>query len=369
MKANVWILVCIFCAGAFSTLGQEYDDMYFSSADRVSTLTDQLAFNKKPLTEAPNSETSAVINPTDSYSGRMVNPEYIERSQLNGLTTENDLTYFIPVYTPTAVNPNISQYQYSNTGFYSPYTGNNWGSPFYGYNASMDPFRSGINPLNPFNNMYSPLSMNMNFGWGTPYFDSFNFFGSYGMFPYFNMGYPTNLAYWGGMNNGWNNPYNMGYNLFNTGYNPYCPSINNIAIYQNDGSSNQRYYGTRTSRSSSLNHQVDDSRPAIGTTRSGREVSSQGRTGSSTYYDRQWKSNPDVNPTRTYWNSSSTTSNSNFSTNNGSRSTISHDRMFGDTNSRSSMSSGSSSIGGTRSSSPSSGTSSGSSSGRGRGNN
>ncbi|NJN42838.1 MAG: hypothetical protein HC811_12005, partial [Flammeovirgaceae bacterium] len=85
MKRGISVLISLLSVVGFTVFGQaEYDDMYFNSSDRVSTIDNQLAFNKKPAVSALEAETVATINPTDYYTGRTVNPEYIDRSQLNG---------------------------------------------------------------------------------------------------------------------------------------------------------------------------------------------------------------------------------------------------------------------------------------------
>lgn len=359
MKRGISVLISLLSVVGFTVFGQaEYDDMYFNSSDRVSTIDNQLAFNKKPAVSALEAETVATINPTDYYTGRTVNPEYIDRSQLNGVASASDLAYFIPNYSPTAINQTINQDSYSSGNYYSPYYGNNYNNP---YSNMNNPYA-----YSPYGSNSSLWNMSMGMGYGGYYGGGF-----YGMNNYNSMFGMSNMFCpgMGGMYYG--NPYGNYY--ANNPYNYGGVVIDTRAVQSN-------YYGNRPSRSSTLNNVVDANGPVVYTTRSGRSVSSQsGRSeGGSVYYDREWKRNPDVNPTRSYWNGTTTSGTSSVShprlTNHNNTGTRNYSGSFWDTGNSSGRSAGSSMSSGSRSSisSGSSGRSSGSSSGssgRGRGNN
>ena len=45
-------------------------------------------------------EVISTINPTDSYSARNVNPEYLSQSKINPSSSSEPVSYFVPKYTP-----------------------------------------------------------------------------------------------------------------------------------------------------------------------------------------------------------------------------------------------------------------------------
>jgi len=276
----------------------ENDDMYFNSKDRAKMQA------SRPMTLksiAAEHEVATAINPTDSYSARNVNPEYISQSKVSSGTTEA-APYFIPDYTPTSVNQNLSSNKnssyYSNYnnmamggynpyGMYSPYGGGynsfypsmyGYGNP-YGYNSlynsgwssmislgfgmGMGGYYGGYNP-------YGGSSWAMGMGYGSPYY------GGYGMSPYYGMGYGAGLGYY----------------------------PHNVIIINDNNRKNNVVYGSRPSRSSDVNNMVtynnrssavitDTQGRSRGSSASGR-VSGDG-TSSSSYYQRGWRSNPATN--------------------------------------------------------------------------
>lgn len=196
----------------------ENDDMYFTSKDReklkaenmTASVNDKIdgdykAFKKKHFDstqeEANQSETE-VVNPTDSYSSRTVNPEYISRSN-SEQASEDELNYYLEGYTPANAYNSYSSSNYNNNLYnnnwnnswgngnnygygYSPY--NSWYSPYYGYcNPSMSPYYSGGSGLTlSMGYMWgmSPgWSYGMNYGWGNSYYNPYSYSPSYYGYP------------------------------------------------------------------------------------------------------------------------------------------------------------------------------------------
>lgn len=209
-------------AGAFA---QEYDDMYFRSKDRETLATSVSStatgkdsystFKKKHFEEVTMLD--EYVNPSDSYSARNINPEYIARSS-SAQATADEGNYFVEGYTPEALNAlkYISGYNTSNLnsmnnswynpswfgpsfyGAHSPYSYYGMNDPWmmnrfgYGYGMNdpwmMNPYRSGFG----FNQGWS---LSMNSFWGNSFGGSFfnPYYGnSWGMSPWNNFYCPTN---------------------------------------------------------------------------------------------------------------------------------------------------------------------------------
>ncbi|MBP9926117.1 MAG: hypothetical protein KBF45_08980 [Cyclobacteriaceae bacterium] len=279
--------------------GVEYDDVYFRSKDRVV-----LAASKRiPVRQSSKDmEVVSTLNPTDSYSARNVNPEYLSQSTLNPnpSATSEAAAYFVPNYMPASVNQNIkksSDYSnYSNT----PYGGSSLYNPYYGNSCmscygGMGSYGSLYSPYgNPYG--YSGLSMSMGLGYGSMGMGSM-----YGMSPW-SMGYGMGMNY--GMGMGMN--YGMGYGGY--GYNSgfYQPRI---IVTGGDTNGSGTVYGKRSSRSSELNNVVTtgNRQSTYVDTRgsSGRVSGNESNANAGSYYQRGWRANPETN-TRL---SSGTTSN------------------------------------------------------------
>ncbi|MCX8490730.1 MAG: hypothetical protein ORN54_06650, partial [Cyclobacteriaceae bacterium] len=105
-------LVCPVVLSTAVAQSIEDDDMYFTSKDRAvmnAALQKEqqeifASANTRRITE---SETAATINPTESYSARNVNPEYISGAKV-GSSANASTQYFSPNYQPTAVNQNLA---------------------------------------------------------------------------------------------------------------------------------------------------------------------------------------------------------------------------------------------------------------------
>jgi hypothetical protein len=353
-NARRFLTLILGCFIAVVALGQELDDMYFNSKDRAKLNEGKIRADLGlPKNNTKATEANTPINPTDSYSARNINPEY--SAQLNsGSTPVVEDNYFIPDFQPTGVNQNLSNCNCGSGSFYNPYFGNNaFNNPYYGNTGGFGSPYSSFYP-SAWGNPYgygSGLNMSLGYGWGG-----------------------FNPGYYGGMGYGYNSYANNFWNPYNSWgggfYNSYYPS-QVIVIRNSDAYGRKTSYTKRSSRSSNINHDVDNSRYNSGSTvvTNGRNSLSGGRSRSATpeYYDRSWKRNQNDTPTRSYWNNMNTNGNATRSsfgdvnTNSGGRTSSGFTAP-----SRSSFNSGINS-GGSRSSG-SSGGSSGGSKTRGRNN-
>src|SRR5690606_7798258 len=191
--------------GSVAAFAQENDDLYFRSKDRekleaqrASEQTYVSNYNnfKKKHFEEPT-ELDEYTNPTDSYSARNVNPEYISRSYSDQVS-EDEANYFVEGYAPSTNNFNYNSGYYYNgfnnsgwNSWYGPSYYNNWGSPYgYGWN---DPWMNSY-----WGNRY------MNPYWGNRWGSGWSLSASY---------------YWGNSwGNSWGNPWGW--------YDPYCSPYN-----------------------------------------------------------------------------------------------------------------------------------------------
>jgi hypothetical protein len=196
-------------------IAQENDDLYFRSKDREKLqairATEQTYvsnydnFKKKHFNEP--TELDEYTNPTDSYSARNVNPEYISRSYSDQVS-EDEANYFVEGYSP-ATNNNFnynSGYYYNgfnnNLGWNSWYGPNAWGSPF-GWN---DPWMNagwGNRWMNPYwgNRWGSGWSLSASYFWGNSWGNNWGWCWND---PFCN---PYNSWGWGSYwNNGWYRP-------------------------------------------------------------------------------------------------------------------------------------------------------------------
>lgn len=198
---------------------QEYDDMYFRGKDRgknnsmeaeaayASAKTKKQRPDEVAIPEADNS------NPTDSYSARNVNPEYVSRSN-SEKASEDESNYYLEGYTPASANSNDnfnnSYYNNTNGASSSYYANNSMNSPYNASCACYDPWMSpyyGGAYNSPW--MTPAYGMGPSYGWGTGlsislmYGNYWNPYGGYGYGnPYYGgYGYP---AYYGGNNNYYN---------------------------------------------------------------------------------------------------------------------------------------------------------------------
>jgi hypothetical protein len=342
-----------------SALAQEYDDMYFRSKDREklstsNTLKDTYSsdnyskFKKKHFDEVAMLDDYA--NPTDSYSSRNINPEYISRSY-SEQASEDELNYFVEGYNPKVAAGNSGYYAGTNNNWNNRNTWNSpWMSPWYG-----NGFGSRWN--NPYmNSMYNPY-----FGWNDPW-----------MNPYwgggFNSGWSLSASYfwgnsWGPGWNTWGNPYygsmwgpsmyygsGWGWNTWNMGY--YRPYTTVVV----GGEGSRTNYGKRSTSNSAVVNNVANRN----TNTSGARIT-EGNTGRRTQTADEYYVRPSrrtyTESTSSYSNTGNTYRSSNFNSgSNINRNTGSSSSGFS-TPSRSSSSSGGFSTPSRSSSSGSSGSS------------
>lgn len=220
----------------FQVLAQraENDDMYFTSKDReklkaenasmsVNTKIDNdyKAFKKKHFDK--EEETAIIdadtVNPTDSYSARNVNPEYVSRS--NSEQASEDESYYVEGYAPNTYSNPQSYDNYSSNG-YNNWNNNNWNNP---YNSWNNPYNNCFSCSNLWNPYYGGSGLSVSIGYG-----------------------------WGSMYNPWN--YGMGYGSY---YNPYAyggyysPYYGYGSPYYGGGYETRRVnYGKRPSRHSAV---------------------------------------------------------------------------------------------------------------------
>jgi len=330
MKIKITFLSLLAVSAAFVASAQvvEYDDMYFNAKDRAKVQA------SKPLTLKNIStvnEVATPINPTDSYSARNVNPEYISQSKVNPSGSVEESPYFIPNYTPTSVNQNL----YSN-----PAT--NWNNYNYGYASAYNNPYFGMMPGfgSPYNNFYPSMYGGYNpygFGFNNIYNAGLNYSMSlgYGMGSYYPWG--SHAMGWGGGSPFWNNYY--GVNSFNNwGWNNFY-SHPNVVILNSDNLNRNVVYGKRASRSNDLNNVVNTNNRStttmVSTDSQGRVRGANGRVSadnnSTSYYQSGWRTNPETSTTRS---STWGTSGRSGSDNNARSNTTSYFNNFG--NSRSS---------------------------------
>ena len=322
MKTRIAFFTLLAVSAAMVASAQvEHDDMYFNSKDRAKL---QAA---KPLilkSMASEQEIATVINPTDSYSARNVNPEYISQSRVNPSGSAQSAPYFIPDYSPIAINQNLYTNYNNNSAWSNPNFGmmpgfgmmprfgmmSGFGNPYGNYYPSMygnDPY--GYNGFNNFGfNSFNNFGYNnfYNQGWGSSFslsygMGSMNNWGGFGCSPFGNSYY--------GMNSfgGWNN--------FGGG-NYYSPTTV-VIINNRDNNGRDMVYGKRVSRSNDLDNNVTTAgrstvAPTVvdsqGRTRGANgRVASNDATNTNTYYQRGWRANPETNSsstTRTTWSNS-----------------------------------------------------------------
>jgi len=271
MKTKVTFLTFLAVAASICGMAQsteELDDMYFTSKDRATlNASRKVALSSEVVRNVTTSETASVINPTDSYSARNVNPEYVASSKVNG-STSTVASYFSPNYIPTGVNQQLVR----NCGTCGNSTYTNYNSSYYpysNYGFGMNPYSFGMmNPYNSFGNGFGNgfYQTGLSFGFGSFYG---NAFGS----PFYNNYYGMG-SYYNGMGNSYNNPFYGGYSYYNSTV--VVVRESRPAYRPTWGEGNSGYYQSRQTASSP---------------NSGPE-----------YYDRSWRQNTaSTTPDRGSW--------------------------------------------------------------------
>lgn len=286
-----YILAVLTMGLSAAAIAQENDDMYFNSKDREKlNASNAVALTKRFGQEDQMAVRTNPVNPSDSYSGRGVNPEYNAQGKNGTSVVQNDPAYFIPNYAPTNVNQSL----------YNGY-GNNYSSNYYGSSAFSNPYYgmggyggyySPYSVMNPYSMFYSPYSM-----YGAS---------MYGMYsPYSMYGSGLSMSYGFGSMYGMYSPYSMfgmGYGSMYGMYNPYYGyGYGYGSSYVVTGMESNVVQGRHPSRSSSLNNSfvADRSRmnstTTAGATRSasnaGGRVATTGNSSGTNYYDRSWRDN------------------------------------------------------------------------------
>jgi hypothetical protein len=314
MKTKVAFLTFLATAVVSSVWAQstEDDDMYFTSKDRAALNAVQSASRQEVLASASSrriteSEVASTINPTDSYSARNVNPEYISGSKMGSNSTAS-VQYFSPTYQPTSVNQNLASnncnctntgYNGFNNGFNNSYGYNrfgSFGSPYgmggmspYGYNS--------YGMMNPYSNYggygYSPYSMmgnsmmmgsgfygsGLSFGIGSGFGNSFGYGSPFGFGNYYGMN-----SYYG---NSFYNPYSYGYGSgYGYGSRTVAATVDRPRPSSARNQEVDRYYSTDGNRG--------------GVANSGGRVASVDN--SQQYYNRTWRNDAAAERGTTTWN-------------------------------------------------------------------
>lgn len=204
MKTRTMTGILMATTLGFQVLAQENDDLYFNSKDREKQKTENVrpstnnkidedynAFKKKHFEEP--AEDTAFVNPTDSYSARTINPEYIARSN-SEQASEDEQNYYVEGYTPNTFD-SYSAGNSASTGYPGNYNsyygasntnwnyGNSWSYP---YTSSYYPYSSWYSPyygvycnpgMSPYYSGYSGWTLSLGYTWGN--------YGSYGYSPYY----------------------------------------------------------------------------------------------------------------------------------------------------------------------------------------
>lgn len=360
IKVVVTGLMAMLIASASFAQGIENDDMYFTSKDRVKLKAkqaeDEVAYQasvRKNTRKNNVVEDQDVINPSDSYSARNVNPEFAARSNSQQATADNE-DYF------------VSDYRYNNSSNL-----NSWNNNFNSWYSS--PWVSS--------NYFSPSI----YGWNTPYYGSYyDSWGNPWMNPYYRSGWSSSFSYYYGSswNYGWGSSFGMSYGnpymnswsswnspYYGYGYNNWYPST--VVIVGNGEGGRNVVYGKRGTRSGAITTRQEATtgrtrgvyNPTTGSTPGGRTADAGGRIATTStmptrtsqrqddYYNRGWRtslqSQGSTAPSRNsgMWSTPSRSSNSSFENNSSNNSFNS-----GSTNRSSSFNNGSNSSGATRSS-------------------
>jgi hypothetical protein len=217
MKTRIVIGGLLASMMALQVSAQENDDLYFKSKDReklkvenaTASVNDKIdkdykAFKKKNFDENIEEEVAVTtsVNPTDSYSARTINPEFISRSN-SAQASEDEQNYYIEGYTPvntydsySAGNYNNLNSNYQNSWYGSSAYNNSWYTPYYGYcNPYMSPYYSAspgwtMSLGYTWGNMMSPgWSFGIGYGWGGSYYNPYSYYSPYGYGNYY--GYPS----------------------------------------------------------------------------------------------------------------------------------------------------------------------------------
>lgn len=244
MKTKIVLTFILAIAVTLSVSAQrvENDDMYFRSKDReLNRAIETEGAYASVKTKKHNKQDEGVLeeetentNPTDSYSARSVNPEFVSRSK-SEKASEDEQNYYLEGYSPSATsNFNNSYYNNVNWASSTYYANAQWSSPYYGMGFNNPWMSSYYSPwMSPYGGYYD--------SWNSPYYSGFAR-SSWGIsFIYGN--------YW--------SPYNYGYGYGYGGY-PYFGYANpsyyygNNSYYYNNNEPSRGNYGKRSSQHSAV---------------------------------------------------------------------------------------------------------------------
>lgn len=273
MKTKYTMMAAVLAfSGAASA--QEVDDMYFTARDRAQhNEQTNAAMAMRYAAEDQQAARSNPVNPSDSYTGRGVNPEFSAQQKNGAEIIQGTPDYFLASYTPKDINSNLysgSATTSSNCAC-SPFTTMPYGS-FAPYGSFNSLYGFGYSPYMGYVGNFAPYSMM-----------------GYSMTPYGSM-WSLGMTY--GMGSMYGSPYYNGmYNPFGYGYGyPYGASA--VGGYDPV----QTVSGRRPVRASSVN-------PSFPSSTAGYVAAgTNGRTRSTRtdYYDPQWRNDPNNFPTRSY---------------------------------------------------------------------
>jgi len=324
MKTKVAILsLAAICFGG-SLMAQEIDDMYFSRKDREKLNAAKASESTYSASKRSNGYDNAAsadesINPTDTYSARSTNPEYVSRANSEQAATDNQDYYVTDYRNSTANNLNKFNSNYNNwynstwynNGYYGNSMYNGFNSPYY-YNSFANPWMS------PY---YQPgWGSSLSFYYGSPYYNNYYGYGGYYdpfYSPYYGYGSGWGMSY--GMGYGYGYPYSGFYSGWGMGYGYglgsyyYWGGRPTVVVVNNGGSGDNYHgpvYGKRADRGGmTYNHQGNTSRtrqqtaatraytpsPYQGNTASNGRMATTSQntsrtTGQADYYNRTWRS-------------------------------------------------------------------------------
>lgn len=191
---------------------REYDDMYFRGKDREKNkaieadeaLTPVKKKKQTPAEDAQDEDYYA--NPTDSYSARNVNPEYVSRSN-SEQASDDEANYYSEDYQPATsdYNYNNSYYNNSNWARNRFYANSMWANPYYSpgfYSPWMSPYGGfGYNDpwMTPYAGPYAwGNSWTIAFGFGNYWGPGYGYGVGNGLgFPYYGYQYGYGYGYGG----------------------------------------------------------------------------------------------------------------------------------------------------------------------------
>ena len=285
MKTRIVIGILGLTLAGSIVMAQENDDMYFNSKDRQKQKAESVAttsvnqkidddyntFRKKHF-DQDEKEVAETSNPTDSYSARTINPEYISRSN-SEQASEDEQNYYEEGYAATTYDA----YSSNNNGYNNYNGGSSWNGNYgyynnpysYSYNNPYS-YYSPYNSIYPSNSFYSPY-----YGYGyNPW-----------MSPHGGSGWGISMSY------SFGSPYYYSPFGYSGYYSPYSSGWGYPGSYYYSGSEASRvHYGKRPSRHSAIvlpTRQRPEREVTANT--NGRTSNSRTRPASDEYYVKPFK--------------------------------------------------------------------------------